>query len=76
MAHALAEADLREVLPTIAIPTLLLHGELDQRSPIRVARDLHAGIPSARLVTLPGVGHLCNAEAPDEFNRQVKEFLR
>jgi pimeloyl-ACP methyl ester carboxylesterase len=74
-AHSMAEADLRDVLPTIGIPTLVLRGELDERSPLRVAKDLQAGIPSAKLVTIPGVGHLCNAEAPDAFNRRVREFL-
>src|SRR5581483_3660748 len=33
MAHSMAEADLRDVLPTIRVPTLLLHGELDERAP-------------------------------------------
>lgn len=74
MAHSMAEADLRDVLPTISIPTLLLYGELDQRAPLTVATDLDASIPTSRLVVLPGVGHVCNAEAPDEFNAQVRRF--
>lgn len=37
MAHAFAEADLREVLPHIQVPTLLLCGEADERSPLPVA---------------------------------------
>lgn len=67
MAHSMAEADLREVLPRISIPTLLLYGELDQRAPLPVATQLHARIPTSKLVVIPGVGHVCNAEAPDEF---------
>ena len=76
MAHSMAEADLRDVLPRISIPTLLLHGELDQRAPLRVANDLHTSIPSSKLVVIPGVGHVCNAEAPDAFNAHVREFIR
>ncbi len=74
-AHSMAEADLRGVLPEIRVPTLLLYGELDQRAPLSVARDLHAAIPGAELVVIPGVGHLTNIEAPEEFNSQVRRFI-
>lgn len=75
MAHSMAEADLRDVLPRIQVPTLLLYGELDERSPPTVAHDLHARIPSSRLVVIEGAGHLANVEAPAEFNRHVRQFL-
>ena len=76
MAHAMAEADLRPVLPGIAVPTLLLHGELDRRSPVAGAHELHARIPMSRLVVVAGVGHLVSVEAPHEFNAQVRRFLQ
>jgi pimeloyl-ACP methyl ester carboxylesterase len=76
MLEAFAEADLRDVLPTIEVPTLLLYGAEDQRSPQDVAQALHAKIPAAELVTLPGVGHVSNLEAPEAFNREVRNFLR
>ena len=76
MAHALAEADVRDVLPHIDVPTLLLYGDADQRSSLNVAEDLHARIPASRLVVLPGVGHLGNVEAADHFNAEVRNFLR
>jgi pimeloyl-ACP methyl ester carboxylesterase len=75
-AHAMAEADLRDVLPRIRVPTLLLYGELDERSPLRVAEDLRARIATAELVVIPGVGHLANVEAPDAFNAHVRRFVR
>ena len=75
MAHAFAEADLRDVLPNIAIPTLLLYGDQDQRVPREVAEDLHAAIPRSKLVFLPGVGHQSNMEAPQRFNDEVRSFL-
>lgn len=74
-AHSMAEADLRGVLPEIMIPTLLLYGELDERAPLAVARDLHSAIPGAELVVIPSVGHLSNIEAPEEFNSQVRRFI-
>jgi pimeloyl-ACP methyl ester carboxylesterase len=76
MARAFAEADLREMLPGVAVPTLLLYGEVDKRSPLGVAHDLHARIPASRLVVIPGVGHLSNAEAAQTFNGEVRGFLR
>lgn len=69
------EADLRDVLPQIEVPTILIHGEGDARSPSHVAEDLHARIPGSRLVLVPDAGHGVNAEAPVEFNAAVREFL-
>jgi pimeloyl-ACP methyl ester carboxylesterase len=74
MARASAE-DVRDVLPNIDVPTLLLYGERDVRAPLTVAEALHAAIPSSSLVVLPNVGHVCNVEAPDEFNAAVRDFL-
>jgi pimeloyl-ACP methyl ester carboxylesterase len=75
MLHAMARADLRDVLPHIDVPTLLLYGELDARSPLPVAEELQASIPGSQLVVLPDVGHLANAERPDQFNAAVRRFL-
>jgi pimeloyl-ACP methyl ester carboxylesterase len=76
MAHAVAEADLRPVLPRIAVPTLLLYGDRDARSPLAVAEALRDAIRTAQLVVMPGVGHLSNVEAPERFNAEVRAFLR
>ncbi len=76
MTHAFAEADLRDILPRIEVPTLLLYGDADQRSPLNVAEDLHAKIPASRLVVMAGVGHLSNMEAPERFNTEVRSFIR
>ena len=54
--EVLARADLRAVLPRLALPTLLLHGQADAICPIGAAQALAAALPSARLVALPG-GH-------------------
>jgi len=74
MARASAE-DLRGVLPDIKVPTLLVYGDRDVRAPLTVAQDLHAAISSSTLVVLPDAGHLCNIEAPEAFNRAVRNFL-
>jgi pimeloyl-ACP methyl ester carboxylesterase len=75
MLQAFAEADLRPVLPRIAVPTLLLYGDADRRSPPSIADELHAQIPTSTLVVMPGVGHLSNVEAPERFNAEVRRFL-
>ena len=75
MLHAMAEADLRDVLPTIRVPTLLLQGEQDVRSPLAVAEEMRDRILGSTLVLLPEVGHQANVEAADRFNTAVREFL-
>jgi pimeloyl-ACP methyl ester carboxylesterase len=72
----MADADLRDVLPAIAVPTLLVWGERDARSPLRVARQLEEAIPGAELVVIPGAGHMANLERPERFNEAVRAFCR
>jgi pimeloyl-ACP methyl ester carboxylesterase len=74
MARASAE-DVRDVLPHIDVPTLLVYGDRDVRAPLTVAEALQAAISGSRLVVLPDAGHVCNVEAPDEFNVAVRDFL-
>jgi pimeloyl-ACP methyl ester carboxylesterase len=74
--QAFAHQDLRDVLPRIAVPTLLVYGSSDVRSPLSVGKDLHAQIPGSQLVVLPEVGHMCNLEAPERFNAEVRRFLQ
>jgi pimeloyl-ACP methyl ester carboxylesterase len=72
----MAEADLRDLLPRIAVPTLLIWGELDARSPLSVARQFEQAIPDTKLVVIAGAGHLSNLERPERFNQAVREFCR
>ena len=57
------------------VPTLLLYGEADARSPVRVGEDLQARIPGSTLVVLPGAPHLAQVEMPELFNDAVRDFL-
>ena len=66
----------RDLLPRIAVPTLLIWGELDARSPLSVARQLERAIPDTQLVVIPGCGHVSNLEQPEQFNEAVREFCR
>ncbi|HEX2085556.1 MAG TPA: alpha/beta hydrolase [Solirubrobacteraceae bacterium] len=73
---AMAEADQRDLLAQVAVPTLLIWGERDVRSPLAVARQFQRAIPHAALVVLPGAGHLSNLERPALFNDAVRAFCR
>jgi pimeloyl-ACP methyl ester carboxylesterase len=64
-----------ERLGQVRAPTLLLLGERDLPDLHGTAEALHRGIPNARKVILPGVGHLPNMEAPRQFNEIVLSFL-
>lgn len=73
---AMAKADLTKVLPKVAVPTQLIWGALDVRSPLPVAHEFERRIPDADLELIPACGHLCNLEAPRAFNETVRSFLR
>lgn len=75
MARAFAEADLRDLLPDIEVPTLLLYGDADERAPRTVWEPLHAKIPTSKLVLLPEIGHEVALEAPEAFHAEVRRFL-
>jgi pimeloyl-ACP methyl ester carboxylesterase len=76
LARSFAETDLRDMLPTIDIPTLLLYGDADTRAPLQVAEGLRVAIRGSRLVVLSGVGHVSNIEDAERFNAEVRKFLR
>jgi class 3 adenylate cyclase/alpha-beta hydrolase superfamily lysophospholipase len=61
MARALIETvvqiDVRDVLSSVRLPTLVLHADGDSVVPLAAGRQLADGIPGARFVTLPGIDH-------------------
>ncbi|MDM0109864.1 alpha/beta hydrolase [Variovorax sp. J22R24] len=74
MASSCAEMDTRKILPSIDVPTLLLWGDDDRRSPIQVAEQFHTAIPGAELVIVSSAGHVSNMERPDAFNLHLRRF--
>lgn len=75
-ARAFADADLRDYLHEIDIPTLLLYGADDVRAPADVAEHLHRMIRASKLVVMEGIGHMVNIEAAEPFDSEVRTFLR
>ncbi|HET8959943.1 alpha/beta hydrolase [Nocardioides sp.] len=72
----MAEADHRDLLPRIAVPTLLVWGELDVRSPLSVAHQFDEAIPDTELVVIEGAGHVSNLDQPEQVNQAVRQFCR
>jgi pimeloyl-ACP methyl ester carboxylesterase len=69
---------LRDPIPTLAgikSPTLLVWGEKDGMIPISNAADYLRHLPDARLVRMPGLGHLPFEEDPTSSLPAVRRFL-
>ena len=72
----MAETDLSGLLRQVSVPTLLMWGQLDARSPLEVARQFEEAIADTKLVVIEGAGHLSNLERPERVNDAVREFCR
>jgi 3-oxoadipate enol-lactonase len=67
--------DMRDQLPAIDLPTLVITGSQDTLTPFGDAEELAELIEGAKLVSIGGVAHGLMAEAPNAFNDQVLKFL-
>ncbi|RYX95463.1 MAG: alpha/beta fold hydrolase [Comamonadaceae bacterium] len=73
--QALAGFDRRDNLKAIHVPTLLIAGEHDRVAPPGVMQKMQAAIAGSDYAEMPGIGHLMNLEAPEEFDALVLSFL-
>jgi pimeloyl-ACP methyl ester carboxylesterase len=62
-------------LRTVQVPALVVVGTEDVLAPPAEADAMIAALPDARLVTIPGSGHLTSVETPEAFNAALVEFL-
>jgi pimeloyl-ACP methyl ester carboxylesterase len=69
------EIDIREVLPTVRVPTLVLHGAEDAVVPVQVGAYTAEHLPSARFVEIPGVGHLALRAGGTVIQGELERFL-
>ncbi len=69
------DIDVRAVLPTIRVPTLVLHRRGDRVVNRRAGEELAGRIPGARYVELPGIDHLPWAGDPEAVLGEIEEFL-
>jgi class 3 adenylate cyclase len=75
MVRADLGADVRAVLPSISVPTLVLHREGNRYIRLGAGRYLAEHIPDARFVVLPGDDHLFFVGDTDALVDEIEEFL-
>ncbi|HWP62914.1 MAG TPA: alpha/beta fold hydrolase [Candidatus Binatia bacterium] len=69
------EIDVRPILPSIRVPTLVIHRSADRTVHVEAGRDMAARIPGARYVELPGDDHLPFFEDQDAVLGEIAQFL-
>ena len=69
-------ADLREEMPLIRIPVLLIWGENDTDTPLTDGRQMEQLMPEAGLAVIAGAGHYSFLDNPVLFNRILGSFLQ
>ena len=67
--------DSRPLLPRIAAPTLIVHGDVDAISPPELSQEMARAIPLARLVTLEACGHMAPIEQPEALAAALTAWL-
>ena len=75
MFELIAQVDVRDVFPTIRVPTLIVHREHDPAIDVRHSRYLAERIPGARYVELPGTDNLVVAGDSEAVLGEIEEFL-
>ena len=75
LARMFLDVDVRDVVPTVHAPALVIHRVHDRLVNVRHGRWLAEHLPNARLVELPGGDHFPWYEGADEWLGEVQEFL-
>ncbi len=70
-----ARPNMESRLPEIAVPTLLVCGELDVITPVAEMRRVASAMPNGLFVEIAGAGHMAPAEQAIEVNRAIRRFL-
>jgi class 3 adenylate cyclase len=68
-------ADVRALLPSVSVPTLIVHREGNRFIHLGASQYLAEHITRARLVILPGDDHLCFVGDTDTLADEIEEFL-
>ena len=69
------KSDHYNIFPKLDIPVLVLVGELDNLTPVSMAKEISRKIGGSILKIISNAGHLSNIENPGEFNKVVLGFL-
>jgi len=70
-----ADIDLRAVLPSINVPTLVLQAKDDLTNSLESGRDLASRIPNAKLVVMDCKDHVLWGDCSETIIREVRNFL-
>jgi 3-oxoadipate enol-lactonase len=73
--EAIAAMDLRDELPRVSVPTLVVSAAEDPALPPEHQQLIAAGIPGARLQTIEDGAHIVSAQHPETVNRLIEEHL-
>ncbi|NJD68921.1 MAG: 3-oxoadipate enol-lactonase [Candidatus Methylomirabilota bacterium] len=73
--YAIPTIDVTDRLSEVRCPALVISGEQDPGTPVAMAQEIHAAIPSCELAILPSASHLCNLEQSEAFNCALLTFL-
>jgi len=71
----IARPDAREHLPWLRCPVLVMCGEADQLTPLARSEEILGLCQSARLIVVPGCGHMLTMESPQLVNAALGEWL-
>ena len=74
-ARSIVGLSIRDKLGEIKVPTLIIDGREDGRTPIEEGEFMNRHLPNAWLKLVPGAGHLVNVEQPHAFNHAVLSFI-
>ena len=69
------DIDVRHVLASIRVPTLILHAKDDRAIPVGASRQMADHIPNAKLVEIESGDHLPFYDKPDEMIHHIQDFL-
>ncbi len=72
---AMFQIDVRPILPTITVPTLVIHARNDRAAPVQSGRYLADHIPGARLLEVEGTDHAPQFTEPERILTGIEEFL-
>jgi non-heme chloroperoxidase len=75
MSRTVLNADLREEVRNIRIPTLVMHGDRDASIPFFCGQSIADAIPGAVFIAYPGAPHGLNLSLKDKVNRDLAAFV-
>jgi class 3 adenylate cyclase len=75
LAQMFFDIDVRDVVSSVHVPTLIMHREHDLLVNVRHSRWLAEHMPHARLVEVPGIDHSMEYQGFDEIAGEIEQFL-